>query len=104
MTREEVQALLESHRDTSPWKQKYYTTLIDLMTTIPLHSKCETASVIAGLLEELEATKASNARMRSALEEYVSLMTYQEPMSTQEWTAWRRKHFEAVRAALAKVE
>lgn len=57
MTREEVQALLESHRDTSPWKQKYYTTLIDLMTTIPLHSKCETASVIAGLLEENEELK-----------------------------------------------
>lgn len=63
MTREEVESLLIKHRDASPMKQKYYCHLIDLMTTIPLHAKCETASVIAGLLEENEKLAGKLAKL-----------------------------------------
>lgn len=59
------------------------------------------ADSYARLMRENEALKAINAKMAEALEEYLLLMDYQEPMSTQEWVAWRRKHFENCRAALA---
>ena len=51
--------------------------------------------------DRLERLEGTNAKLVEALEEYVALMTYQEPMLTQEWKAWRLKHFDRTIAALA---